>query len=479
MSKASCIRCDEWSLLSNSQTLAMAKDTVIEYRRLANVLSSVFLTHWPEVCNLEMSGLESYFHDTKNSPNTIYGKWFSKNFYKFPCYLRRAATNAAMGAVSSFMARYQAWQKGDRRARDQRPPQWGGVSTWPVLYGGKGGTTTMIKHNGDIIQVKLLDKESGDWLWKSVSVVRRGKRHNTAGAIPLSPMLIMRGSRLSLGQPYNIKEHRLKHLPRDRVCSVDQGINTGAVCSIVDTSGTVIARKFISCSTHIDRRDKVLLQIREKARQTMGKGGELVKGFCRTLYSRAAGLNKHIACFISRQILRFAEAHHAGVIVFENLKQFRPKGGRKRSNLKAKFHGWLHRLLVQRTEQSAQELGLSVKFVHPRGTSSFAYDGSGKVSRDKTNYSQCQFQSGKRYNCDLSASYNIAARYLVRLLNRLKPVRGKSVGAKALPTAGPRVPVTLSSLWDSVETPTKAQRSLVVGAFIGTSKTPRQITKCL
>jgi len=447
MSEVKCIRSDELGLLSDRQTLVFARDTAHEYKRLTNAFAGIFLTHWPDVHDLDMPDLERYFHDTKNFPNSKYGQWFTRNFYKFPAYLRRAATNAAMGAVSSFMTRYQAWQRGDRYTREQRPPTWGGINTWPVFYPAKGGTGATIRHNGDTVQIKLLDKESGDWLWRSATVVRKGKRHKIAGAVPLSPMLIVRGSSLSLGQPYNIKEHRLKHLPKDRVCSVDQGINTGAVCSIVDVSGTVIARKFISCATHIDRRDKALLQIREKAQQTMGNGGKLVKGFCRTLYRRAVGLNKHVACFVSRQILIFAEAHHAGVIVFENLKHFRPKGGRKRSNLKARFHGWLHRLLVQRTEQSAQELGLEVKFVYPRGTSSFAYDGSGKVVRDKTNYSQCRFASGKRYNCDLSASYNIAARYLYRLLNKLKPVRGKSAGVKTLPTAGPRMPVTLSNLW--------------------------------
>ncbi|MFR4713013.1 MAG: hypothetical protein ACLUAL_15635 [Blautia wexlerae] len=42
-------------------------------------------------------------------------------------------------------------------------------------------------------------------------------------------------------------------------------------------------------------------------------------------------------------------------------------------------------------------------------TSRLAYDGSGAVTRDWENHSLCTFQTGKRYNCDLSASYNIGA----------------------------------------------------------------------
>ena len=53
-------------------------------------------------------------------------------------------------------------------------------------------------------------------------------------------------------------------------------------------------------------------------------------------------------------------------------------------------------------------------------TSRLAYDGSGEVSRDSKNHSLCTFQTGKRYHCDLSASYNIGARYFIREL--LKPL---------------------------------------------------------
>jgi hypothetical protein len=53
-------------------------------------------------------------------------------------------------------------------------------------------------------------------------------------------------------------------------------------------------------------------------------------------------------------------------------------------------------------------------------TSALAFDGSGKVTRDPRNHSLAVFQNGKRYNCDLSASYNIGARYFIREL--LKPV---------------------------------------------------------
>ncbi|MGN0005305.1 MAG: hypothetical protein ACI37Z_04985 [Candidatus Gastranaerophilaceae bacterium] len=47
------------------------------------------------------------------------------------------------------------------------------------------------------------------------------------------------------------------------------------------------------------------------------------------------------------------------------------------------------------------------------GTSKLAYDGTGRVLRGKygnhNTYELCTFITGKIYNCDLSASYNIGA----------------------------------------------------------------------
>ena len=61
------------------------------------------------------------------------------------------------------------------------------------------------------------------------------------------------------------------------------------------------------------------------------------------------------------------------------------------------------------------ELGGKLVFVNPRGTSSYAYDGSGKLTRNHQNYALAQFANFKLYNADLSASYNIAARGILKL----------------------------------------------------------------
>ncbi len=481
MAKAKPIRCDEWRLLADVRTSAMAADTVALYRRLVNALATVFLAHWPEVHDLPVQDLESLFHDTKKTPGTTYGRWFEANFAKVPSYLRRAATMAAHGAVSSYMTRYRAWQGGDRAKRAQRPPRWGGVNAWPTLYAANGGAGAMIRHDGDAVHVKLLDAASGDWLWRTAGVVRRGKRHGSEGAVPKSPALVVRGSSLRLAQPYEFARPRREKKPVERVCAVDLGINKQATCSVVAADGTVIARRFIRLGAHIDRRDKALFAIRDKARRTMGNGGRLSTGFCRGLYDRAKGLNLHVAREISRQAIAFARSHGAAVVVFEDLRRFRPKGGAVRSNLRQRFHSWLHRATVRQAEASCEEIGLRLALVHPRGTSAWAYDGSGKVVRHRHAYGRCRFANGKEYDADLSASYNIGARWFVREEARARrkaeretgvkspaggktgwPARGRRSGApRGATTAGPRMPATLSSLWPgraggSAETPATA-----------------------
>ena len=58
--------------------------------------------------------------------------------------------------------------------------------------------------------------------------------------------------------------------------------------------------------------------------------------------------------------------------------------------------------------------GIRVSRVCAWRTSKLAYDGSGEVVRNPENHSLCTFTNGKQYNCDLSASYNIGARFFIR-----------------------------------------------------------------
>ena len=152
------------------------------------------------------------------------------------------------------------------------------------------------------------------------------------------------------------------------------------------------------------------------------------KGFCRGLYRKAGNINQEIGQKISSRLIQIAKQYGVKYIVFEHLKGWRPRGGRRKSTLRQRFHGWLHRQITELTEIKWSEFGGKVIYINPRGTSSYAFDGSGKVQRNKHNYALARFSNSKYYNADLSAMYNIGARGIIKLCGGNSPenLQGKS-----------------------------------------------------
>ena len=107
---------------------------------------------------------------------------------------------------------------------------------------------------------------------------------------------------------------------------------------------------------------------------------------------------------------RFAEEQGCDTIVFEHLDM----QGKICGSRKQKLHLWRKRDIQKRCEHMAHRKGIRFARINAWGTSAYAYDGWGRVVRDTDYHSMCTFSSGKRYHCDLSASYNIGARYWLR-----------------------------------------------------------------
>ena len=142
-------------------------------------------------------------------------------------------------------------------------------------------------------------------------------------------------------------------------------------------------------------------------------GPKSVGGF----WAYARRLNEELARKTAGAIVQFAKENRADVIVFEHLDT----GGKKiRGKNRQKLHMWKKQSVQEIAEHQAHRLGMRISRVCAWKTSAYAFDGSGKVTRDPRNHSLAVFQNGKQYNCDLSASYNIGARYFIREL--LKPV---------------------------------------------------------
>ena len=113
--------------------------------------------------------------------------------------------------------------------------------------------------------------------------------------------------------------------------------------------------------------------------------------------------------------------------------------------LRAKLQYWTKVKIQHLVEQKAHSVGIRYSRVLARGTSMYAYDGSGEVVRTSKK-DIAKFQTGKIYHADLSASYNIASRYFIRaILKPLSETKRLQVEAK-VPSLVDRTSHTLSSL---------------------------------
>ena len=451
---AKIIRTDKWSLSPTKYQLPVLENTVDIYRDMVRRLISIVNLRWKEIAAVEAQRtyqapgetpgvlssqryVEQLFHQTKDNPNPKFGKFFGlgTKLYKFPSYLRRAAINDAIGHVSSFHTRYYDWQSGIRKSASAKPPVLNiSCGVYPDLY-----KNQCIKIATDYSKAEIKVYKNNDWRWEVVKISSLSRRHLIPGVKQLSPTLVVRNGVASLSVPYWIP--KVNSNQTDRYCGLDLGINTTAVCSIIDESGMVHARQFIHDGKSLDKRDKHLARISRKARLTK----RLHKGFAKSHYRKAANINKNIASETAKQIITFAIANDATTVVIENLRNWKPKGGKRKSSLKQRFHGWVKGAIADRLEQLGQEHGIKIVSVYARGTSSTAYDGTGKVRRDKDNYALGSFSTKKRYSIDLSASYNIAARHIAHKL-KLATKHGKLLVSQNSGSK-PRSWVSLSSLW--------------------------------
>ena len=433
------IRTDKWILSPTKYQLSVLEDTVAIYRDMVRRLISIVNLRWKEIAVVEAKQgyVEQLFHRTKDHPSPKFASFFSlgTKLYKFPSYLRRAAINDAIGHVSSFQTRYREWQGGTRKRKTAKPPKLNtSCGVYPDLY-----KNQCIKIAADYSQVEIKVYKDNDWQWESIAIRSLARRHLIFGVKQLSPTLVVRNNVASLSVPYWIP--KVKGNQTDKYCGVDIGLNTTAVCSIVSESGFVYSRKFIHDGKSLDKRDKHLARIRRKARLTK----KLHQGFAKVHYRKAANINKNLAKSTAKQIINFALANNATTVVIENLRHWKPKGGKRKSSLKQRFHGWVKSAIADRLEQLGQEYGIKIVSIYARGTSSFAYDGTGKVKRDKDNYALGSFTTNKRYSIDLSASYNIAARHIAHKL-KLATKHGKLLVSQSSDSK-PGSWVSLSSLW--------------------------------
>lgn len=434
------IRSDRLNINTDAQQKRVLGDTLSLYRKYVRDLMVLINARWRVFQHAHGNDIvklvEDLIHPTKQRP-LIKHPHFHKNYYKFPSYLRRVAIMDAAGQVRSFHTRYDDWL--DNGMRNMPPKLTVSTATFPSLYKGQ-----CIKFSDDNKTAFIKVWIRNDWIWQAFRL--SGKSRFLGKGKAMSPLLTLKGKQWALSMPVKMNVPlKDKANYSGRVLAVDIGINTAATCAVVDKFGTVVHRQFID-RTDKDRTYQIMQRIRSKARKATRHDNKLDSGFCSSHHRQQRNLSHNQAHRISRQIIDLAIDFECDAIVLENLKYWRPKAARKRSVMKMRFHTWFKSALSDRIKSKAAEQGIRTLDIYARGTSSYAYDGTGEVKRDKDNYANATFSSGKRYNADLNASYNIAARGILTFyypsLHKQQWSRGKP---NACPTTGN--PLVLSSLW--------------------------------
>ena len=401
----------------------IADDTVSVYRDATSYLVGVYTNEWEHLSPIEkplqrFKHAERFVHSTKAN---LAPYDFDLRFPKMPCYLRRAAINRALGIVSSYSGNHRNWERNGCKGREPKLPKAFPLDM-PCFY----NDNMYREGEGDIVYLKLYVKN--DWRFVAVrckhtdcQYLRRRWSHVKASAPVLEKRHGKYFLRFSFAENVTMSDTPFE----DRIlCSVDLGLNSDAVCTAMRMDGTILARKFIDFSSDKDHLYHVLNRM---------KGFQQRQGShdIASRWAYANHLNEELSRKIASAIDDFATLWSADVIVFEYLDIKR----RAKRAWRQKLHLWRKRCIQELVMHKAHRHGVRVSRVCAWGTSALAYDGSGKLVRDENNHALATFPNGKRYNCDLSASYNIGARYILRELIKSLDANTRSQLAAKVPAA--------------------------------------------
>lgn len=414
--------------------------TINIYRDALSYVIDVVNNNWASVCGLtkkeKYNFVESLIHNTKTNL-ALYD--FDDKFYKLPSYLRRSLTSDAIGIVSSYYSNLENYNIQRQVAisngkKFQKKPPKLQIKHYkcPALY--KGNMFEMLGNN----KAKIKIYNGSDWVWLVVSLRSQDLKYisKCSGDIS-SPVLEKSGRayslRFSFEDKATLKNTKLKE---QRIVAIDLGLNHSAVCSLMSYDGTVTKRLFINQPVEKDQQAHLINRLKLK-QITGGKYAKNPK-----LWAKINNLNKEIVSKTIIEIVKFAKDNNADKIVVEYLDF----AGKKTKRIAQRVHLWAVKDIQNKLIYKAHKEGIRVNRVSARNTSILAFDGSGKVSRDTSNASICTFATGKIYNTDLNASYNIGARYYIGQIQKTISEKKWSEAMAKVPELQRRTQCTLSSL---------------------------------
>ena len=414
------------------------KETMEIYRKAVDFLISVRLEEAGSFQGIEWKRyettlMESLVHKTKANPEPKYD--FDSKFYKFPSEYRRDAIAKALALVKSYESNLLRW---DGKGKAPKKPKAGFAC--PTLY--KGLPRSYERTGKLTAKIKVWVRNTWDWIEISLrkTDVDYIQKH-CSGRREQSPLLQRNGKRWKLTFPFEENVY-VRDIPIEEqvVLAVDLGINSACVCSVMTSDGTILGREFLS----LPKEEDCLRHALNRIKKAQHKGARSPK----TLWAVAEGINKDISVKTARFIDEVSERYNCDTVVFEHLE----KSGKKKGSKKQRMHLWKARYVQKMAMIRAHRSGMRYSTVNAWNTSRLAYDGTGRVERGSEaglgSYSLCRFSTGKVYNCDLNASYNIGARYIIREKLKTLPEKERLAMEAKEPACARRSTCTLSTLYN-------------------------------
>ncbi len=417
-------------------------DTVAQYRRAVAFFLEAVLGEWDVLKEISaplerQRAIESMTHRTRKNPQPKYD--FDQRFRKFPSYLRRAAITDAITKTLIYQSRMGEWQKEQEKLKKEggkgRIPFPGKPAvgfSYPVMYRGNCYLRT-----GDYSASLKVYTGNQTWSWLDVEFRKTDVdyiRHHCGDRKECAPTLRKRGKNWYLDFSFEEKvELRDKDVKEQVVAAVDLGIRTDCACCIMHSDGSITGRKILSLTAERAKLGHALNRIRKAQQHGAGRKPRL--------WAEVKGLSQEIAQKTARFIADTAEYYQADVIVLPYLDF----AGKKTGPRKQMLHHWKLSTIQRILTGKAHRMGMKIRRTCPYQASSLAFDGSGKV-KHKAGSSLCVFPSGKEYHGDLSASYNLAARYFIREILDSLPEKERKAAEEMVPEIRRRSECTLATL---------------------------------
>ena len=126
------------------------RETAAAYRSAVDFFIGISLKEWGSISRLKglrrNNEVEKYTIKTKKRPEVPYD--FSKDFYKFPSYLRRAAIAEALGKCSSYMSSLERYEESGEGSRPGYPRPFTGTILMCALMTGQPGSKSISGTHG-------------------------------------------------------------------------------------------------------------------------------------------------------------------------------------------------------------------------------------------------------------------------------------------------------------------------------------------